>query len=224
MLARRRRSTSTAWCGTTICANRRNSATADQSGGEGGSRSQQPRYRARPARRLPPSICRPARRPGGRSAAGTAGAGDTACRDLRADRDDPARGGRGAEKIFPPVPFIVDVDDFVGHPRPRLRCQSIRTIWNFSVSNSATSTTRCSACSVASRSAIRTAEKAVIRLTSCCGCRKAICPGTNVGRDAGPCQHVAGQQDCGGTRRGGAGDRELGSPAIFRRDGRLPIW
>ena len=90
------------------------------------------------------------------------------------------------KKIFATVPYIADIDDFIGEPRPRLRISSIRTVSNSSELNSATSMTRSRPCSVAPRSAIRTAAKAATRSRSWCGCRNATCLGTSYRLRPGP--------------------------------------
>jgi multidrug efflux pump subunit AcrB len=51
---------------------------------------------------------------GGRAAAGAAGDGHAAGRDLRPRRRNPARGGAKVREAFESVPFIVDVDDSFG--------------------------------------------------------------------------------------------------------------
>ena len=82
----------------------------------------EPRHRARSAR-APEEGGLAGRhgRPRGRSAAGPAGAGDAAGRSLRPDSTSRRAVAHELKKIFASVPYIVDIDDSIGQPRPRLR-------------------------------------------------------------------------------------------------------
>ena len=124
MPARRRRSISTAWSATIICARRPNWAICRS--------ILPPRASASAPATRSRSICAQrlegAALPAGTSAQGRrgaarpAGAGDAAGRNLRPGRRRrAARSPPRSKKIFARVPFIVDVDDSIGEPRPRLR-------------------------------------------------------------------------------------------------------
>ena len=188
-------------------------------------RPREPRHRARSAR----SACKRWRLPhgtvaqGGRGAAGPAGAGDAAGRDLR-PRCRRRRRAVAAElkKIFASVPYIVDIDDFdrraaaapahLDRPGPAgvLRRRAARRLRHAS-----------RRCSAARRSAIRIAARTAIRsrssvrpaearsgLERSCWprrrCRPTALPGNKTVVELGEVVRVS---------------QEAGSPAIFRRDG-----
>jgi multidrug efflux pump subunit AcrB len=74
--------------------------------------------------------------------------------------------------IFASVPYVVDVADSYGHPRPRLSI-------GISASNRATFTIRSSRCSAAFPSAIRIAARSATPSRSASACRSATSPGTS---------------------------------------------
>ena len=76
--------------------------------------------------------------------------------------------------LFRSVPFIVDVGDSYGHPRPRLRVAIDQDELEYLRGRAiAMSTTRCRRCSAASASAIRIAARSAIRSRSASACRSA---------------------------------------------------
>ena len=123
MPAPRRRSTSTASCATITCANRRSSASCRSISRTNRSAAE----RATPWR----SICRQKLKalslpPGSVIKVVEVPPGPPVLATLLAEIYGPDSATRRAEaeevkKIFASVPYIVDIDDSYGHPRPRLR-------------------------------------------------------------------------------------------------------
>ena len=160
-----------------------------------------------------------------RSAAGSAGAGDAAGRNLRAGFRDPPRGrGRARRRSSTSVPFIVDVDDSFGQPRPapaRLRIDQDRLEY-FGGRAARCLRHRSRRCSAEFRSAIRIAGRAATRSRSPSRLPKsdlALEPGTGI--DAGAGQRPAGHAAWSSSARSCERRRKTARRPIFRRDGRF---
>ena len=222
-----RRSTSTAWCGTTTCGSRRNWATCRSTW----RRRRIARAAATPSRSTCASACSSAAAAGGHvqgggSAARAAGAGDAAGRDLRPRRRDAPRGGARGEGAVRPVPYHRRCRRLLrpSAAAPAHRDRSGRAGVS-SASSSPTSTTRSRRCSAACAWAIRIAARNAPDRDPHrpAEARAELEPAP--GGHAGAGQYAAGQQD-----RGGAWPGRAGRPASSARrccsaaTGISPTW
>ena len=150
---------------------------ADQPRGEGGARTQQPCR----SRSICGSACSALALPEGSTLQVVeVPPGPPVLATLLAEIYGPDAATRRAvaeqvKALFRSVPFIVDVGDSYGRPRPRLRVAIDQDELEYFTRRAiATSTTPCRRCSAASASDIRIAARNAIRSRSASACRRAI--------------------------------------------------